>query len=98
MAQVLLCAGAKGKRYALPHSRIMMHQPSGGSQGTLADIEIYTQFMIGVLNQLYGIIAKHTEKDFDTINNDADRDKWMTSSEAQEYGIIDKVMKRSENI
>ncbi len=96
MAQVLLCAGAKGKRYALPHSRIMMHQPSGGSQGTLADIEIYTKEMVRMRDQLYGIIAKHTEKEIEQIKADADRDKWMSSAEAQAYGMIDKVMERSE--
>ncbi len=96
MAQVLLCAGAKGKRYALPHSRIMMHQPSGGSQGTLADIEIYTNEMVRMRNQLYGIIAKHTEKTVEQIKADADRDKWMSSEEAQAYGMIDKVMERSD--
>ncbi|MCS6808329.1 MAG: ATP-dependent Clp protease proteolytic subunit [Bacteroidota bacterium] len=95
MAQVLLCAGAKGKRYALPHSRIMMHQPSGGSQGTLADIEIYTKEMIRMRDQLYSIIGKHTNKSIEQIKADADRDKWMSAQEALEYGIIDKVMERS---
>ncbi len=95
MAQVLLCAGAKGKRYALPHSRIMMHQPSGGSQGTLSDIEIYTKEMIRMRDQLYGIIGKHTEKTTEQIKADADRDKWMSAQEALDYGMIDKVMERS---
>lgn len=95
MAQVLLCAGAKGKRYALPHSRIMMHQPSGGSQGTLSDIEIYTKEMVRMRDQLYGIIGKHTEKTTEQIKADADRDKWMSSQEALDYGMIDKVMERS---
>lgn len=95
MAQVLLCAGAKGKRYALPHSRIMMHQPSGGSQGTLSDIEIYTKEMIRMRDQLYSIIGKHTEKTTEQIKADADRDKWMSAQEALDYGMIDKVMERS---
>lgn len=98
MAQVLLCSGAKGKRYALPHSRIMMHQPSGGSQGTLSDIEIYTNEMVRMRNLLYGIIAKHTDKTVEQIKTDADRDKWMGSDEAQAYGMIDKVMERSETL
>jgi ATP-dependent Clp protease, protease subunit len=98
MAQVLLCSGAKGKRYALPHSRIMMHQPSGGSQGTLSDIEIYTNEMVRMRNQLYGIIAKHTDKTVEQIKTDADRDKWMSSEEAQAYGMIDKVMERSDTL
>jgi ATP-dependent Clp protease, protease subunit len=96
MAQVLMCAGAKGKRYSLPHSRIMMHQPSGGSQGTLADIEIATREMVRMRDQLYGIIAKHTGKTIEEIKADADRDKWMSSQEALEYGMIDKVMERNE--
>ncbi len=95
MAQVLLCAGAKGKRYALPHSRIMMHQPSGGSQGTLSDIEIYTKEMVRMRDQLYGIIGKHAEKTTEQIKADADRDKWMSAQEALDYGMIDKVMERS---
>ena len=95
MAQVLLCAGAKGKRYALPHSRIMMHQPSGGSQGTLSDIEIYTKEMVRMRDQLYAIIGNHTDKTMEQIKADADRDKWMSSKEALDYGMIDKIMERS---
>ncbi len=95
MAQVLLCAGAKGKRYALPHSRIMMHQPSGGSQGTLSDIEIYTKEMVRMRDQLYAIIGLHAGKTMEQIKADADRDKWMSSQEALDYGMIDKVMERS---
>jgi ATP-dependent Clp protease, protease subunit len=98
MAQVLMCAGTKGKRYALPHSRIMMHQPSGGSQGQLADIEIYTKEMVRMRDQLYAIIAKHTEKTVEQIKTDADRDRWMSSQEAQAYGMIDKVMERSDTL
>ncbi len=95
MAQVLLCAGAKGKRYSLPHSRIMMHQPHGGSQGQASDIEIYTREMIRTRDMLYNIISQHTGKDFETIKKDADRDNWMTSQEALEYGLIDKVLERT---
>jgi ATP-dependent Clp protease, protease subunit len=96
MAQVLLCAGAKGKRYSLPHSRIMMHQPSGGSQGTLSDIEIYTKEMVRMRELLYSIIAKHTEKTVEQIKADADRDKWMSAPEALDYGMVDKVMERND--
>jgi len=95
MAQVLLCAGTKGKRYALPHSRVMMHQPHGGSQGQASDIEIYTREMLRTRDMLYAVIAEHTGKDFDTIKRDADRDNWMTSQEALEYGLIDKVLTRT---
>jgi ATP-dependent Clp protease protease subunit len=92
MGQILLTAGAKGKRYSLPNSRIMMHQPSGGAQGQSSDIEIYTREMIKTRDTLYNIIAKHTGKDFEEIKKDADRDFYMTSNEAVAYGIIDKVL------
>ena len=94
MAQILLCAGAKGKRFALPNSRILMHQPSGGTQGQSADIEIYTREMIKTRDTLYGIISKHTGLDYETIKRDADRDKYMSSQEALEYGIIDKILEK----
>ena len=92
MAQVLLCAGTKGKRYALPHSRIMMHQPSGGTQGQSADIEIYTKEILRIRDVLYKIIGEHTGKDAKTIKEDADRDNYMTPEEALDYGLIDKVL------
>ncbi len=95
MAQVLLCAGTKGKRYALPHSRIMMHQPSGGTQGQSTDIEIYTKEMLRIRDTLYNITAKHTGKTYEQIKKDADRDYYMSSEEALNYGIIDKIMERS---
>lgn len=94
MAQVLLCAGAKGKRFALPHSRIMMHQPLGGTQGRAADIEIYTREMLRIRDMLYEIIAHHTGQPLDKIRQDADRDYYMSAHEALEYGIIDKVLER----
>lgn len=94
MAQVLLCAGAEGKRFSLPHSRVMMHQPHGGSQGQASDIEIYTREMIRTRDMLYTLISKHSGKDFETIKRDADRDNWMTSQEALEYGLIDKILER----
>jgi len=95
MAQVLLCAGAKGKRFSLPNSRIMMHQPHGGSQGQTSDIEIYTKEMIRTRDMLYNVISQHTGKDYETIKRDADRDNWMTSKEALEYGLVDKVLERT---
>lgn len=95
MAQVLLCAGAHGKRYSLPHSRVMMHQPHGGSQGQASDIEIYTKEMIRTRDMLYNIIAQHTGKEYEIIKRDADRDNWMTSQEALEYGLLDKVLEKA---
>jgi ATP-dependent Clp protease protease subunit len=94
MAQILLSAGTKGKRFALPNSRIMMHQPSGGTQGQSSDIEIYTKEMIRTRENLYNIIANHTGKDLDQIKKDADRDYYMTATEAMNYGIVDKVLER----
>lgn len=94
MAQVLLCAGAKGKRYALPNSRIMMHQPLGGTQGQASDIEIYTKEMLRIRDTLYSIISKHSGIDVETIKKDADRDKYMTPEEALSYGLVDKVLER----
>ncbi len=95
MAQVLLCAGASGKRFALPNSRIMMHQPLGGTQGQATDIEIYTKEMLRIRDTLYAIISKHTGKDYETIKKDADRDNYMSPQEALNYGLIDKIMERT---
>lgn len=95
MAQVLLCAGTPGKRYALSHSRILMHQPTGGTQGQSTDIEIYTREMLRIRDTLYEIIAKHTNKDIEKIRNDADRDFYMSPEEALEYGIIDKILTKA---
>lgn len=92
MGQVLLTAGAKGKRYALPHSRVMMHQPLGGTQGQASDIEIYTREMIKIRESLYSVISKHTGQTVDKIMKDADRDNWMSSEDALNYGIIDKIL------
>lgn len=94
MAQVLLCAGAKGKRFALPHSRIMMHQPLGGTQGQASDIEIYTREMIRTRDMLYDIISVHSGKDVETIKKDADRDNYMSPTEALNYGLIDKILEK----
>ena len=92
MGQVLLTAGAKVKRYALPHSRVMMHQPLGGTQGQASDIEIYTREMIKIRETLYNVISKHTGQSVDKIMKDADRDNWMSSEDALNYGIIDKIL------
>ncbi|MFA7326984.1 MAG: ATP-dependent Clp endopeptidase proteolytic subunit ClpP [Candidatus Kapaibacterium sp.] len=92
MAQVLLCAGTRGKRFALPHSRIMMHQPSGGTQGQSADIEIYTREILRIREVLYKIIGENSGKDAEQIKKDADRDNYMTPEEALEYGLIDKIL------
>ena len=94
MAQVLLCAGTAGKRFALPSSRIMMHQPLGGTQGQATDIEIYTKEMLRIREMLYAIISKHTGKDTKTILKDADRDNYMSAKQAVDYGIIDKILER----
>ncbi len=98
MAQVLLCAGTTGKRFALPHSKIMMHQPLGGTQGQASDIEIYTKEMLRTRDMLYSIISTHTGKDYETIKKDADRDNYMTAHEALSYGLIDKVLDRAQAV
>ena len=92
MAAVLLVAGAKGKRFALPHSRIMIHQPMGGAQGQASDIEITAREIQKLKKELYTIIADHSGQPFDKVWKDSDRDYWMTSEEAKEYGMIDKVL------
>lgn len=94
MASVLLCAGAKGKRSALKHARVMVHQASGGAQGTAADIEINAKEILKVQKELYGIIAQHSGKPYETINEAAQRDFWMTAEEAKAFGMIDDVLTR----
>ena len=94
MGAVLLVAGEKGMRAALPHSRVMIHQPMGGIQGQASDIEITAQEIVKLKYELYQIIAYHSGQAMDKIRQDADRDYWMTAAEAQEYGMIDKVYKR----
>ncbi|MFN8361433.1 MAG: ATP-dependent Clp endopeptidase proteolytic subunit ClpP [Candidatus Kapaibacterium sp.] len=94
MAQVLLCAGTAGKRFALPNSRIMMHQPLGGTQGQASDIEIYTKEMLRIRETLYAIISKHSGKDVATILKDADRDNYMDASQAVAYGLVDRILER----
>ncbi len=93
MAAVLLVAGAEGKRCALPHSRVMIHQPMGGAQGQASDIEITAREIQKLKNELYTIIANHSHQEFDKVWADSDRDYWMTAQEAQEYGMIDRVLK-----
>ena len=95
MAAVLLVAGEKGKRSALKHSRVMIHQPMGGIQGQASDIEITAKEILRLRDQLYTIIADHSGKPFDQIMKDSDRDYWMTSEEAKEYGMIDNVLERN---
>ncbi|MBP1663743.1 MAG: ATP-dependent Clp protease proteolytic subunit ClpP [Bacteroidetes bacterium] len=92
MGAVLLVAGTKGKRSALKHSRIMIHQPSGGAQGVAADMEINLREMLKLKKELYQIIADHSGKTYEQIEKDSDRDFWMTSQEALEYGMIDRVL------
>ena len=97
MGQFLLCAGAPGKRFALPHARIMMHQPLGGVRGTASDIEIQAEQMLYTKKRLQELIAFHTGQPFDVIERDSDRDRWFTAEQAKEYGLIDKViLKRGE--
>lgn len=92
MAAVLLVAGAKGKRSALRHSRVMIHQPMGGAQGQASDIEITAREIQKLKKELYTIIADHSGNDFERIEKDSDRDYWMTSQEALEYGMIDRIL------
>jgi ATP-dependent Clp protease protease subunit len=92
MAAVLMAAGAKGKRSALRHARFMIHQPMGGSQGQAAMIEIYAKEILFLRDQLYGILANHTGQDKSKIAKDSDRDYFMSAEEAQEYGLVDKVI------
>lgn len=94
MAAVLLVAGQEGKRSALPHSRVMIHQPMGGAQGQASDIEITAREIQKYKKELYTIIAEHSHQPFDKVWADSDRDYWMTAEEAREYGMIDQVMKR----
>jgi len=94
MGAVLLTAGTKGKRSALRHSRVMIHQPMGGAQGQASDIEITTREILKLKNELYQIIADHSGKDFKQIEKDSDRDHWMTAKEALEYGMIDEVLEK----
>ena len=94
MGAVLLTAGAEGKRHALPHSRVMIHQPLGGVRGQASDIEIEAQEILRLKQELSRILAEHSGQSIDQIILDSDRNKWMTADEAKEYGLIDQVMRR----
>lgn len=96
MASVLLVAGTKGKRFALQHSRVMIHQPLGGAQGQASDIEIAAREILKVKKELYTIISEHSGKSFEEVMRDSDRDYWMTSQEAKEYGMIDEILTRNK--
>ena len=92
MGAVLLCAGAEGKRSALKHSRVMIHQPLGGAQGQSSDIEITAREIQKLKKELYQIISDHSKQDYDKVWEDSDRDYWMTSDEAKNYGMVDEVL------
>lgn len=98
MGQFLLCAGARGKRFALPHARIMMHQPSAGMQGQASDIAIQAEQLKYIKSLLAERIAEHTGQTPEQINTDSDRDRWFTAAEAKDYGIIDDVIQRRGQI
>lgn len=97
MGAVLLSAGTAGKRTCLPHSRVMIHQPSGGMQGQFSDMEISYQLIKQLRKELYDILAHHTGKTFEEIEADSDRDNWMTAQEAKEYGLVDEVLARTKS-
>jgi ATP-dependent Clp protease protease subunit len=94
MGAVLMCAGEKGKRSALPHSRVMIHQPLGGAQGQASDIEITAREIMKLKDELYQIISKHSGQTFEKVNEDSDRDYWMKAEEAKAYGMIDEILIR----
>jgi len=95
MGAVLLCAGEKGKRTALKHSRVMIHQPLGGAQGQASDIEITAREILKLKKELYEIISQHSGQEFDKVSEDSDRDYWMKAEEAKKYGMIDEVLVRN---
>ncbi len=96
MGAVLLCAGEKGKRSGLTHSRVMIHQPMGGAQGQASDIEITAREILKLKQELYEIIAKHSGQKIDKVNDDSDRDYWMKAEEAKDYGMIDEILVRDK--
>jgi ATP-dependent Clp protease protease subunit len=98
MGQFLLSAGAKGKRYALPHARVMMHQPSGGIGGTASDIKIQAELLLHMKRQMAGLIAEQTGQTVETIERDSDRDRWFTAEQAKEYGIVDHVVRFARDV
>lgn len=94
MGAVLLCAGQDGKRTALPHSRVMIHQPMAGTQGQASDMEIAVKEVLKMKKELYDIIARHSKQDFKKVEEDSDRDYWMSAQEAKDYGMIDEVLEK----
>ena len=96
MGAVLMCAGAKGKRAALTHSRVMIHQPMGGAQGQVSDMEITLKEVLKLKTELYEIISRHSGQSIEKVTEDSDRDHWMTAAEAKEYGMVDEVLVRNE--
>ena len=98
MGQFLLCAGAAGKRYALPHARIMMHQPTGGLGGSASDIKIQAEQSIYIKKILFKLISEHTGQPLEQVELDADRDRWFTADAAKEYGFIDHVVAREADV
>ena len=98
MGQFLLCSGAPGKRYALPHARIMMHQPSSGIGGTATDIKIQAEQMMYTKTKMAELIAEHTGQTVATITEDSDRDRWFTATEAKDYGFVDHVVRSARDV
>ena len=96
MGAVLMCAGTKKKRTALPHARVMIHQPMGGAEGQASDIEITAREIMKLKKELYDIIAKHSGQEYEKVHKDSDRDYWMTAQEAKDYGMLDEVLVRSK--
>jgi ATP-dependent Clp protease protease subunit len=95
MGSVLLCAGHKGKRSALPHARVMIHQPLGGAQGQASDIEITAREILKLKDELYQIISKHSGQSMKKVTENSDRDYWMKADEAKAYGMVDEVLKNA---
>ena len=98
MGAVLLTAGSEGKRFCLPNSHVMIHQVSGGAQGTASDVERTVEFMFELKKRLNGILSKHTGKDLDTVDQDADRDNYMSAQEAADYGLVDRVLENRKDL
>ena len=97
MASILLASGAKGKRSALPHSRVMIHQPMGGAEGQASEMEITVREIVKLKKELYQILCDHTGKPMEQIVKDADRDFWMTAEEARKYGMVDRIVEKNSN-
>jgi ATP-dependent Clp protease, protease subunit len=98
MGQFLLSAGAKSKRYALPHARVMMHQPLGGIGGTASDVKIQAELILHMKKQMARLIAEQTGQSLETIEADSDRDRWFTAEQALEYGLVDHVVRNSRDV